>query len=93
MQVSVGIGGSVAGHLLLSDEVRPDAAGVVAGLQKRGLKVLLLSGLSPSRDTGCYGIVCGFEKCALTFSHTLASQKSALLVVLPVVSGSAKGSI
>ena len=43
-QVWVGVGGRMAGQLLLSDEVRPDAAGVVAGLQKRGLKVLLLSG-------------------------------------------------
>lgn len=46
-QVWVGVGGRMAGQMLLSDEVRPDAAGVVAGLQKRGLHVLLLSG-SPS---------------------------------------------
>ncbi|KAK9826672.1 hypothetical protein WJX74_009150 [Apatococcus lobatus] len=43
-QVWVGVGGRMAGQMLLSDEVRPDAAAVVAGLQKRGLHVLLLSG-------------------------------------------------
>ena len=41
-------GQGLAGRLLLSDALRPDAAGVVASLQAAGLRVLLLSGDRPA---------------------------------------------
>ena len=37
-------GQGLAGRLLLSDALRPDAAGVVASLRRRGLRVMLMSG-------------------------------------------------
>lgn len=40
-------GQGLAGRLLLSDALRPDAAGVVAALQRHGLRVMLLSGDRP----------------------------------------------
>ncbi len=45
MAVYVALDGKVAGILDMADELRPDAALTVQGLQSRGIRTMLLSGL------------------------------------------------
>ncbi len=51
MTVYVGVNGSLAGVFEIRDELRPDAAATMRGLQQQGIDTILLSGMIASNGT------------------------------------------
>ena len=63
MTVYVGVNGKLAGVFEMRDQLRPDAAATIQGLQRHGIDTILLSGRVLSASRACCAVLCRAVLC------------------------------